>query len=187
MRPREVARYLKTSAHLQITPALEASIEHSINDCKRFLQPAALYTTLTRATAQKTTPLTLADKAVAVSVVAVTIGSALEEERKAALARQDTMQTVLLGAIQQEGVYQATHFAIRLLQEQGKEEECDMSPPMDVPETALLSSLAALLGIGRIGLALESTAPSLPPYARLTWMSWMPKRDSALRSEKAAV
>src|SRR5437762_6815581 len=89
LRPREVARLLKSQAKLQITPALEASIEHAINDAKRLLQPAAVYTTLTRHTAEKATSLLLADPEVSVSVIAVTIGPGLQEEMRAVSGKQD--------------------------------------------------------------------------------------------------
>src|SRR2546422_682363 len=106
LRPREIARYLKNHAQMQMTPALEASVEHAISDSKRWLQPAAVYTTLTRATAQKTTALALPKEAVAASVVAVTIGSGLEQERLQAVLRQDTLQTALLAAVQEEALSQ---------------------------------------------------------------------------------
>src|SRR3954465_10881189 len=74
LRSREIARTLKAQAKLQITPALEASIDHAINDSKRLLEPSAVYTTLTRSTAEKATSFPLADPEVAASVIAVTIG-----------------------------------------------------------------------------------------------------------------
>jgi uncharacterized oligopeptide transporter (OPT) family protein len=193
-RSREIARWLKVHDHLQVTPALEASIEHAISDSKRWLQPAALYTTLTRSTAEKTTPLPFPEGAVAASVIAVTVGGAVESERAEALARQDAMQASLLGALEQEALQQATQFVVRLVEEQAKEEECELSPLIDTQVDPLLTSLGTLLGVQRIGIVLNAAAPQLPPYARLTWMSWTPlaktsarRKESAARSEQAAV
>src|SRR5262249_39080737 len=131
LRAREIGRLMKSQSQIQLTPALEASIEHAINDAKRLLQPAAVYTTLTRSTAEKATPLPLTDPAVASSAIAVTIGPALEEEIKSASDRQDTLQTSLLTALRQEALQQAVQFIVRLIEDQAKEEECDMSAPRD--------------------------------------------------------
>ena len=54
LRPRDMARWLKTNERLESTPALETSIGQAIKESKALIQPAALYTTLTRATAEKT-------------------------------------------------------------------------------------------------------------------------------------
>jgi hypothetical protein len=193
LRAREVARILKAQAKLQITPALEASIEHAINDSKRLLQPAAIYTTLTRGTAEKATPLPLADPAVAVSTIAITIGSALEEEIQTASDRQDAMQASLLNALKAEALQQAVQFIMRLIEDQAKEEECELSAPRDVTEGVLLTSLGSLLGTQRIGIDLASESSKLPPHARLVWTVWSPKvrakapAKAAGRAEKAAV
>src|SRR4029077_16458628 len=128
LRPREVARLLKTQDKMQLTPALEQSIEHAINDSKRLLQPAAIYTTLTRSTAEKTTSLPLADPCVAVSVVAVTLGPALETEITTAGEGSDPLQTALLSALREEALQQSIQFIVRLIENQAKEEDCDMSP-----------------------------------------------------------
>ena len=193
LRPREIARQLKAQAKLQITPALEASIEHAVNDSKRLLQTSAVYTTLTRSTAEKATALPLADPTVAASAIAVTIGTALEAEITASAGRGDALQSALLGALREEALQQAVHFIVRLLEDQAKEEECEMSAPRDVKEGVLLNSLGSLLGIQRIGIDLDKDNPKLPPYARLVWTVWSPKvrvktpAKPAGRPEKAAV
>ncbi|MFA5975855.1 MAG: hypothetical protein WC859_06770 [Elusimicrobiota bacterium] len=193
LRPREVARLLKNQHGVQITPELEASIEHTLSDVKRFLQPVALYTTVTQSVAEKTAPLPLPVGGVALSVVAATIGPQLEEERHS-VVEKDALQGALLSAIQQEAVTQATQFALRLIQEQAKGEECEMSAPAPLAEGSLLVPLAALLGLQRIGVVLDPAAPHMPPYARLIWTAWTPVRksgskrsDSSSRPEKAAV
>jgi hypothetical protein len=193
LRPREVARILKTQEKMQLTPALEQSIEVAINDNKRQLQPAAIYTTLTRSTAEKTTSLPLADPCVAVSIVAVSLAPGVENEIATAGEGQDPLQTALLRALREEALQQSVQFIVRLLESQAKEEECDMTPPRDASDEVLLRSLGPLLGLQRIGIDLNMDKPELPPYARLVWTVWTPKvrvktpARSAGRSEKAAV
>ncbi len=193
LRAREVARLLKAQAKLQITPALEASIEHAVNEAKRQLQPAAVYTTLTRGTAEKATPLPLADPAVAASAIAVTIGSSLNEQIQTASDHQDALQAALLSALREEALHQAVQFIMRLIEDQAKEEECEMSAPREITDGVLLTSLGSLLGMQRIGIDLANDTPQLPPHARLVWMVWSPKvrakasTKSTGRAEKATV
>lgn len=180
---------------MEISPALEASIEQAIPDIKRLLQPSALYTTVTRATLEKTTPLEIPKKAVAVSVIAVSLGSALEAERQLVLATEnaDPLREPMLSAFEAEALSQSISFAARLLQEGAKEEECELSIPMIVDNPTLWPSLAALLTTSRIGLEIPPETPTLPSYARLAWISWIPLRKerksspAAARMEKAAV
>src|SRR5258708_4795813 len=165
LRAREIARLMKAQAKLQITPALEASIEHAVNDAKRLVQPSAVYTTLTRSTAEKATSLPLAEPDVAASVIAVTIGPALQEEIVGAVDRHDPLQASLLEALRVEALHQAVHFVVRLIEDQVKEEECELSALRDVADEPLLISLGSLLGTQRIGIDLDPSHPKLPPHA----------------------
>ena len=186
LRSREIARLLKNRDGIPTTPEMEASIEQGIKEYKRFLETAALFTTLSKATAQKTTSLILADKATAVSLIAATVGSKLDEERAAALAGNESIRASLLAALQEEALHQTVHFAMKLIAEQAKEEECDLSALSQAEEVSLLPPLAALLGIQRIGLPFDGNAPYLPPYARLVWTLWTPAAKSLSRRSDAS-
>ncbi len=190
IRPREVARWLKKERGLQITPELEASIDQAAQAIKWRLEPSALFTTVPLATLQKTTPLELPAKAMAASLIAVTLGAAVEEDRQTAMAHPDPMQEPLMAGLQEEALQQAVSFAYRLIQEQAKEEECELSIPVVIDDPALVGPVGSLLTASRIGLTLEAGA-SLPSYARMAWVSWTPlkkakKADASLR-EKATV
>jgi len=186
LRSREIARLLKNREGIPTTPDLEASIEQAIKESKRFLETAALFTTLSKATAQKTTPLLLTGPATAVSLIAVTVGPKLEEERAAALAANESLRASLLAALQEEALHQSIQFAVKLISEQAKEEECDLSALSRAEDVSLLPPLAALLGIQRIGLPFDGNAPCLPPYARLIWTLWTPASKSSSRHSDAS-
>ncbi len=184
-RVREMARWLKKERGLETTPELEVSIEQVAKEAKRWVEPAAVYTTLTRQIAEKTTAISFPEKAIAVSVVAVSIGPALELERHA--AESVPSRESLLAALQQEALHQALHFVIRLVQEQAKEEDCEMSPPVSDIQTPIASSLATLVGVQRIGITLDASAPELPPHARMAYLFWTPVgKETAKRAEKVA-
>ena len=251
LRTRDMARWLKKERGLESVPELELAIDQLVKESVRWVEPAAVYTTLTRAIAEKTSALVFPEKSMAVSVIAVSVGPRLEEERLAArqasgearhemAAQSDPSREMLLAALAQEALAQTLHFAVRLVQDQAKEEDCEMSAAMTEHAVAPAShsseakggdsppatrgteagaqntdargsvpflsdyrqgqspvgdgfrrndgivGLANLVGIQRIGIELDPSAPALPPYARVAWLFWTPAgKGAAKRAEKA--
>jgi len=198
-RPREMARWLKRERGLETTPELELALEQITKDAKQSIETAAIYTTLTRQVAEKTTPLAFPHKSIAVSIAAVSIGPALGTLREA--SHSDALKESLLSALHQEALSQSLHFVVRLVQDQAKEEDCDMSPPVSIEDLPngqaglsagkqgpdLASSLAILLGVQRIGIALDASIPEIPPHVRVAWLFWTPIGKAAnRRAEKVA-
>jgi hypothetical protein len=196
LRPREIARWLKKERGMPTTPDLELSIEQVIKEGKAWIEPAAVYSTLTRSAAEKMTAVIFPNKSIAVSILAVSIGTAIGRERAAAQA--DPIREALLAALEQEALAQAVLFAVRLLQEQAKDEDCDMSSPVCAQtrplgqeelsiasEPSLSLSLATLVGIQRIGVSLETDSLELPPHARVAWLFWTPAGKSSSRATAA--
>jgi hypothetical protein len=191
IRPREIARWLKKEKGLETTPELELAIEEAVKEAKRWVTPAAVYTTLTRQTAEKMTKIPMPPEAVALSIVAVSIGSGLAAERKAAAS--GSQQDLLLAALEQEALAQSLQFTVRLIGEQAEEEDCEMSSPVSVQEAPVASSLATLLGVARIGIQFDPSASELPPHVRVSYWFWTPaakgpsrRAESAGRAEKVA-
>jgi hypothetical protein len=191
LRPREIARWLKKERGVETTPELELTIGEIIKEAKKWMAPAAVYTTLTRQTAEKTTTIPLPPEAVALSVVAVSVGSGLETERKT--VEPGTLRERLLAALQQEALAQSLQFTVRLIGEQAEEENCEMSSPVSVQEAPVVSSLATLLGVARIGIVLDASAPDLPPHVRVCYWFWTPaakgpsrRAEPVGRAEKVA-
>ena len=69
LRPREITRWLKKERGLETTPELDAAVTAAIQDAKPWVTPAALYTTLMRQTAGKTTTVPLPPEAVALKSI----------------------------------------------------------------------------------------------------------------------
>src|SRR5258708_39606118 len=100
LRPREMGRWLKKERGLETTPELEVAIEQAAKEAKRGIETAAVYTTLTRQVAEKTTTLTFPNKAIAVSFIAVSIGPALGAQREA--VQSDARKESILAALHHE-------------------------------------------------------------------------------------
>lgn len=186
LRAREIARWLKKERGLETTPELELAIDQLCKQARSWIEPAAVYTTLTRPIAEKTTAIAFPETAIAVSILAVSIGPALGLERQSACA--DALRAPLLQALEIEALAQTLQFAVRLVQDQAKEEDCDMTPPVPA-EDAVASPLAALVGIQRIGIVLDASAAlQIPAHARVAWVFWTPAgKGTARRAAEKAV
>ena len=191
LRPREIARWLKKERGIETSPDLELSIQEAIKQCKVWVAPAAVYTTLTRQTAEKTTTVPLQDGAVALSLVAVSVGPGLKTEL--AKTGAEAAREALLAALQQEALSQSLQFVVRLIGEQAEEENCEMTSPVSVQDASVASSLVTLLGVARIGVQLDSSTQEPPPYVRVAYWFWTPaakgparRAEPAGRAEKVA-
>jgi len=172
LRAREIARWLKRERGLETTPDLELSIDQLVKEGKSLIEPAAVYSTLTRQIAEKTTKIVFPDKAIAVSVIVVSIGPKLAQKRSD--SEIEAGREPLLAALEQEVLSQSLSFAARLIQDQAKEEDCEMSAPVPVLDSAEASSLASLVGVQRIGINLDNSANELPSHVRLASLFWTP-------------
>jgi hypothetical protein len=179
LRPREIARWLKKERGMETTPELELEIENWIKASKAWITPAAVYSTITRQTAEKTTSLSFPKEAVAVSIAVVSIGPALEKESQSAPA--DAAREPFYAALAHEGLSQSVQFAMRLLGDQAKEEDCEMSMPVPVTESALASSFASFVGVSRIGVELSGADAPMPSYSRVCYAFWTPIGKSSSR------
>jgi len=186
LRTREVIRTLKTCLD-PWTPEHEAIVSQKIEQFFPSIQTAALYTTLTRSTAEKATSLPLSEKAIAVSVVIVGIGPLLDDLKKQLDTQENNLDSHWISAIQSESLHQSMSFAMRLLTDQAKEEECMLGTPIDIHEALLVPTLSTLLGIERIGLQLDTENPQLPSHVRLAWIEWtaLPKKTTSRKSAAA--
>jgi hypothetical protein len=191
LRPREIARSLKNEHQIATTPEIELAVDAAIKRWKALVHPAAVYTTLTRTTAEKATSIAFPDKTVAVSVLAATIGPDFSATQASIEGEGAPSEALLMAAVQHEALQQAVQFGIKLLQDQAKEEECELSQAVVAEDPKLVSGLGNLLGTSRIGINAEEGA--LPPHARLIWVFWSPvgksssrKADNASKQKAAA-
>jgi|GEM_PF-1874898 len=195
LRGREVARLLKNRQGMPLDPAQEASLEPTLTECRALVKPASLYATLTRQTAVNAVPFELPKKAVALSAICATIGPGLSQLRQEAEAQNDSARLNLLQCIEQEALQLATSFALRLVSDQAKKEDCELTEPQDCQEADTRGKLATVLNMERIGLTLTGSDSALPAYARLIYVVWMPivkatpsrRAPTKSRLEKAAL
>jgi len=184
LRPRDMARWLKKERGLETTPELEVAIEQIAKSSRALIDTAAIYTTLPRQVAEKTTPFEFPKKAIATTLIAVSIGPAVETQRSQAT---DPHQESLLAALHHEALAQSLNFVMRLAQDQAKEEDCDLSPVISAADILTATTVATLLGVPRIGIDVDTAHSDIPSHARLAWLFWTPiGKGASRRAEKVA-
>jgi len=185
LRSREVLRTLRILEGDSFDPSWESCIEADLSPLKALVKPAAIYATLTQSTAVKATPLELPKKAVALSVLVVSVGTELAQSRLLSDAEGDARRVRLLNAVEKEALDQSVAFVMRLLQNQAKEEDCELADLHTPEQLQTAQKLTTLLGIERIGLSDLSEESPLPTSARLHYVLWMPA-GKATKSTKSA-
>ena len=187
LRNREVARLLKARlGGVPLDPTQESSLEPALAECRPLVHPAALYATLTRQTTVHAVPFELPKKAVAFSTICITIGATVGERLAQAQGAQNTARACLLECIEQEALQQAMAFALRLVQDQAKKEDCELTETQECQEPESRRKIATLLDLQRIGLTLTEPEASLPAHARLVYVVWMPVGKSSARKKTPA-
>ncbi|MGQ0644624.1 MAG: hypothetical protein ACT4O3_03935 [Elusimicrobiota bacterium] len=174
-----VLRGLKAlTGDTRLTPELEKAVEQEIQNAKDLHDTAALYATFNAGDAPPwTAPLwesrsEAGAAPVALTVYAATVGAPLEKELAETLARNEALRGQILTCLGEEAAEQAAHFVYRLVQEEAKDESCELSPRLAEPERLpdVLSSLEA----DKIGIRLKDDGRLSPRFARAGHVLWWP-------------
>lgn len=175
LRPRDVAREWKQLRGAPLSPEEESRLEPALSRVKTLMKPASVYLTLTRQTAVSMLPLELPAKAVAISVAAVTIGGAMREALSSEFSGEEAL---LFAAIEKHAVEQASAFALRLIQDQSRGEECELLEPHHLQEAEVRQKACTMLQTPRVGIRPEGEPQ---PFERLWSVVWMPMARSNIR------
>jgi hypothetical protein len=152
--------------------------KETIQQCSRFyvkfLSPAIIYETFSKETLpfayEKTTPL----KWFAESVFFVTIGNDLCEEYKKNEEAFGKYTGKVVSAISVDALRQSKNFVQRLISNEAKAENCEISKVSDIPRN-LYSEFAKIIHIDKIGISVES-GNFQPKYSFCGLFYWIPSR-----------
>lgn len=173
-RPRDIARMLKATAQLtEVTPQLEEAILRETARITPLVATAAMYETQSKEKFPAELVKAPPDNWVAASAYVVTIGSALEEEIRAARQRDEVMMTNILHAIAVEGLDQSANFVGRLITDEAKDQDCEISRQQVIPSAAW-SALFALVPGDKIGVTLAGPDAFQPLYSSCGLVYWQP-------------
>ena len=171
IRAREVARQLRHLGQDVSDPEILVRVEERLIALRPLAEPAAMYATLPKGEAMTQTTVALPKKAVALSLVAISVGTRLAAARDAAGTPEEAL---FVTAVEQEAKAQALGFTLRLIQNQATAEDCELAD-VQTPEPSQIQTLYSLLSLDRIGLPAETW----PGYADARVVAWLPLRRTA--------
>ncbi|MGA2090508.1 MAG: hypothetical protein ABSH12_03480 [Endomicrobiales bacterium] len=173
-RSREIARMLKATAQLtEVTPQLEEAILREAARLTPLVMTAAMYETQAKEKFPAALVSAPPNSWVAASAYIVTIGTVFEEEIRAARQRDEVMVTNILHAIAVEGLDQAANFVFRLIIDEAKDQDCEISRQQMIPSAAW-DALFALVPGDKIGVSRAGTDAFLPLYSSCGMVYWQP-------------
>lgn len=156
---------------------LEREVEREIRRCEPLIVPTALYDTFSR----KDTPESLrslwdqapGSKTLSVSLIAASLGVRIEQEISSAREKGQERDAALMDAVTREALDQSVNFVHRLIGEEAKDDNCELSPLWPV-EPALVRDFLAALESHKADITLEGDDRFVPLYSRVSFCFWIP-------------
>ena len=156
---------------------LERETEQEIRRCEPLIVPTALYDTFSR----KETPEPLrklweqapSAKTLSLSLIAASLDPRIEQEIDALREKAEAHQSVLAEAVARESLDQSVNFVHRLIGEEAKDDNCELSPLWPV-EPALVRDFLGALESHKAGIMLKDDDRFTPLYSRVSFCFWVP-------------
>lgn len=177
----------------QLPPEVETSLP---DECQKFLpslHPAVFYKTWSKdqvpPALQELFGKAQLNKAVAVSVLAATIGSTAEEYLSTLLMDGQTQRAQMVTAFCEESTDLAFQFLEKLLANDAESDGCETTPPLFISDDANLGEALNLLETGPEGIQLDSAGHLTPRFTRFGVVGWHPinkKKRSLSLSKKSS-
>ena len=183
LRPREVVRTLKnTQAIAEVTPQIEAAVSREIERLSPLCEPAAVYETVRRDAVTIDFGLDIPKECVAVSMYAVTIGAGVEEEVRTAQQHNEALIEHLVHAVALEALEQSAQFVFRLIREEAREDECELSARQRIQPPAIVAAILSAVAADKIAITMAPDAPApTPRYSSCGVILWLPVKKAASR------
>ena len=174
-----VARILRSMMSVRQLPQdLEESIPKEADDFLPHVVPVAFYQTWSKDDIPLHYREVLSqagwEKAVAISALVATIGPSAEEYLSELLMSGETNKALLITALSEESADLALNFLFKLLSEDAFADDCDVSNPFPVTDSALLSETLLLTGAEQEGIHLDSVSHLTPRFTRVALVGWIP-------------
>jgi hypothetical protein len=175
---RDILRLLKNTSKIsEITPQLEQAAERESERLKKKLNLAAIYETVQK----DKLPEELAEGGpedwVAATLYLATLGSEVESEIEEAQNKNESILSQMLHSISMEALDQATNFIKRLISEEAKKDDYEISKPRVLKELEnekYFKSFFSIIPAEKINVSLSGTNTLTPLYSSWGIIYWTP-------------
>ena len=168
-------RLLKSVSRIaEITPEIEDEIHRQSRRMSGIIAPAALYDTLPRDKFPQELAVEPPEQWVAASIYLATIGGDSQSEILNTQNSGDQLTGQMLHSIALESLEQSGNFIRRLLEDEAKEEACELSRQKPVNGEASWKKLIELLPGEKIGVSFLGGERFSPMYSTGGIFYWTP-------------
>ena len=177
IRPHAVFRTLKKVLSMDtLTEDMEKKVQEEIAKSQSLIVPSAVYHSF----AKPETPEALAglwesapNNALAMAMMAVTIGTDIEKEIEASRISNGGKRALILDGIARESLEQSLNFVAKLLSDEAKAESCELTPISPV-EATILPAVLNFLESEKAGILVEGEAQISPMFTIASYCFWSP-------------
>ena len=159
-------------------------IEKEILPCMPLMHLSAVYDTWSKAEtpeALKSMWDASSAPAISISIIAATIGVTVQEQIRVSKEQGDPDRAALLTAVALESLEQSFHFVLRLITDEAKDDACELSPLMPVPQELLTASLT-VLDAQKADIVIQDGALH-PLYSAVRFCVWNPVKKKNARAK----
>ena len=175
IRLRETMRLLKSTARIpEITPEIEDEIHRQSRRMNQIIAPAALYETVPFDKFPKELLLEPPENWVAASVYLATIGEESQSEISKAQGVGEQLTGQILHSVALESLDQCGNFVRRLIEDEAKQETCELSRQKAVSGEEPWKKLLELLPGEKIGVSYLGGERFSPMYSAGGIFYWTP-------------
>lgn len=175
IRIRETMRLLKSTARLsEITSEIEDEIHRQSRRMSSIIAPAALYDTLPKDKFPQELIIEPPEQWVAASFFLATIGDSAQKEILAAQNSGDQLLGQILHSIALESLEQSGNFVRRLIEDESKQDTCELSRQKNVGTEAAWKKFLELLPGDKIGVNFLGGERFEPMYSTGGIFYWVP-------------
>jgi len=174
IRPREISRILKKFLDVkELTIEAEEAVQRACYFYGHTIKPAVVYDTFSKEQTDFSLVLPeITEKWIAVSPFVLTIGNALKEEFEKKVDIFGQWTTKIVSAISADTLEQSKNFVQRLVAEEAKQEQCEISRATEITEN--LDKLQFVLPLEKINVSFDEQNKFIPSYTVAGVYYWFP-------------
>lgn len=183
LRTREITRLLKATSELkEITPQLEEAVQSETINIQKIVSPAAICETFFKDKFPQELLVSPPDNWVAASVYLVTVGTDIEKLKNEAHARGENILSQIIHSAGLEALEQSAAFVQRLIVDEAKDENCELSDRKRLNTPEFYTNLFASLPGDKIGVKITENNLLDPLYSSGGIIYWMPLKKKGSKN-----
>lgn len=180
LRAREILRVIKKLINSSELPVeVEESVQKACYHYSNFIVPSVLYDTFAKGSLSFVYEQDAPEKWIAQSLYFITIGHELQEEIRKKPEAFGEHTCKIASAVAIDALEQAKSFTQRLLASEAKEENCDLSRSIDIPEN-LYEEASKNIPIDKIDIEIKE-GKFIPKYTSCGLFYWIPSKRKSSR------